>query len=65
MQRGVVKISGGDLVTTKYIFKARDLDLPAFSPGTGTITLRIGNRCFADDADVCTVSSSGNKAKCQ
>ena len=52
-------------MTTKYAFKARSLSLPAFVGGTGTLTIKIGDKCFQDDADTCTVSASGAKAKCR
>ena len=65
MQHAIVKISGGDMLTTKYAFKARALDLAAYVGGTGTLTVKIGDKCFQDSADTCTVSASGSKAKCR
>ena len=52
-------------MTTKYLFKARELDLQTFTAGTGKVTVRIGDRCFRDTADTCTLSPSGTKAKCR
>jgi hypothetical protein len=55
------KISiGSDQRTVKYFFKAQDLDLPAFTPGTGSTTVIVGTRCFKDSGDSCTLSGSGS-----
>ena len=57
MQKAIIKISGGDLRTTKYAFKARGLDLEPFVAGTGTITVKVGDKCFQDNADTCALSA--------
>jgi len=54
----------GDLVTTKYLFKSQGLDQPAFAPGTGTVVVKVGQKCFADPADLCTLSTSGSSVSC-
>ena len=52
-------------MTTKYLFKARELDLQTLTAGNGKVTLRIGERCFRDTADTCTSRLPGPKAKCR
>ena len=48
--------------TVKYSFKAQTLNLPAFTAGTGTVTVMVGDACYVDSADQCTPAGSG--AKC-
>ncbi|MGH7789200.1 MAG: MopE-related protein [Candidatus Binatia bacterium] len=64
LQTAYIKVKS-DAVTAKYLFKGRDLNLPAFAPGTGTVTVKVGARCFVDSADTCAVSTSGAAAKCK
>ena len=47
----------------KYRFKARSLNLPAFTAGTGTVTIRVSNRCYVDSSDTCT--ASGARGSCR
>jgi hypothetical protein len=54
-----------DGVTTKYLFKAQGLDQPPFAPGTGTVTVQVGERCFVDAADLCALSPAGTAATCR
>lgn len=54
-----------DGVTVRYLFKARGLSLPAFSGSQSTVTLKIGNACYADPADTCASSGSGAVTKCR
>ena len=49
---------GKDGVTVQYKFKALGLNLPALQGGTGTVTVKVGDRCFVDSADTCTLGSS-------
>ncbi|MGH7789201.1 MAG: N,N-dimethylformamidase beta subunit family domain-containing protein [Candidatus Binatia bacterium] len=51
--------------TLTYLFKARGLALPPFAGGTGSVTVRIGTRCFTDPTDTCSVTPSGSSAKCR
>ncbi len=55
----------GDGVTVKYTIKSGRLDEPAFNAGTGTATIQIGTRCFADPHDACAVSGNGSSALCK
>jgi hypothetical protein len=48
----------------KYLLKAQGLDQPAFAPGSGTVTIQIGTRCFTDSADACTLNPAGTSASC-
>jgi hypothetical protein len=63
IEQAKVKIKRKDGVTTKYLFKARGLNQPAFADGTGAVTIRVGGWCFIDSADVCTLK--GSAAKCE
>ncbi|MEE8311550.1 MAG: hypothetical protein V3R77_04785, partial [Candidatus Binatia bacterium] len=54
-----------DLITTKYTFKAQELDLPTFNGTASTLTVKIGDTCYVDSADTCETSSSGKSVKCQ
>jgi hypothetical protein len=55
----------GDGVTTGYSVKALQLNQPPFSPGTGTVTVKIGDLCFLDSDDACITSTSGSAVKCR
>ena len=52
-----------DQVTVKYSFKAKGVDVPAFEAGTGTLTVQVGEHCFVDSTDVCTVSGTTGVCK--
>jgi hypothetical protein len=54
-----------DLTTTKYTFKAQELELPTFTGPGSTVTVKIGDTCYVDTADACTTSSSGKSVKCR
>jgi hypothetical protein len=63
IERAKVKIKRKDGVTTKYLFKVRGLNQPAFVDGTSAVTIRVGGWCFVDSADLCVLKGSG--AKCE
>ena len=65
LQRAKISTKRRDGVTTRYLFKAQALNQPEFTAGTATVTIQVGERCFVDSADVCTLSGSGKAAKCQ
>ena len=54
-----------DLITTKYTFKAQELELPVFTGPGSTVTVKIGDACYVDTADTCTTSASGKSVKCR
>jgi hypothetical protein len=56
----VAKLSGKrDGVTVDYKVKAQALDQPPFQGSAGTVTVRIGTRCFSDIADACVTTANG------
>lgn len=55
----------GDQRDVRYAFKARGMSLPPFAGGMGSLTIRIGNRCFTDSVHLCTPNASGVTLKCQ
>jgi hypothetical protein len=63
IEQAKFSIKRKDGVTTKYLFKARGLNQPAFVAGTGTMTLQVGERCFVDPVEVCVPKGSG--ARCE
>ncbi|TFH21477.1 MAG: hypothetical protein E4H03_10575, partial [Myxococcales bacterium] len=64
MRQGKMSLKS-DLVTTKYTFKAQELDLPSFNGTASTLTVKIGDTCYVDNADTCETSSSGKSVKCR
>ncbi len=54
---------GGDGVTVKFKFKAQALNLGDFVGPTGTLTVKIGDRCYTDTDDTCVIAASGAKCK--
>jgi hypothetical protein len=56
---------GRDGATVKYAFKGQALNLPTFTPGAATVTIKIGSECYEDSQDTCVLSSTGRSAKCQ
>ena len=63
LERAKFTIKGKDRVTTKYVFKAKALNQPAFAAGTATVTIQVGELCFVDSADVCVLKGSGVKCE--
>jgi hypothetical protein len=47
----------------KYVIKAKGLDHSDFVAGVGGATIRVGERCFVDDADLCTARPGGAQCK--
>ena len=43
----------------KYLFKARSLNLPGLTGNTSTVTVQVGNHCYVDGDDSCTVVADG------
>ena len=53
----------GDGVTVKYLFKAQGLDQPAYNGTSGDVVVKVGNQCFEDSADACTVTASAGRCR--
>jgi hypothetical protein len=49
--------AAGDGLTVKYKVKARALNLGALQGGTGAVVIKLGDRCFVDPADLCTLTA--------
>ncbi len=50
---------GGDGRTVKFKVKARSLNLPTPQAGSGSVIIKLGERCFVDPDDSCTLAASG------